>query len=153
MADEWGSPEPDVPEIAAETPATDATRPWPTWARTFLDLYGQTGNVMLSARGAGVLRQTPYQLKGRDPAFAQAWADADESATETLEAEAWRRAKQGSDKLIVFLLQARRPEVYRQRMTLDVSVRDEARRIAGDLGVNVEEALLEAERILAEARG
>lgn len=121
-SDAWGTPEPDVPAIAMpEADATDETRPWPTWAQPFLELFAQTGNVMLSARGAGVQRQTPYQLRARDEAFAQAWADADEASTQALEAEARRRGMQSSDKLLIFLLQARRPEVYRTNHRVELT--------------------------------
>lgn len=122
-SDEWGTPEPHVPAIDVEpaTPATDVTRPWPSWAQTFLDLFATSGNVMLSARGAGVNRQTPYQLKGRDEAFATAWAEADEAATQSLEAEAWKRARGGSDRLLLFLLQARRPQTYRTNARVELA--------------------------------
>lgn len=121
-SDAWGTPEPDVPAIAVEpTPATDETRPWPKWAAPFLELFSQTGNVMLSARGAGVQRQTPYQLRGRDDAFAAAWAEADEASTQGLEAIARQRAVASSDKLLIFLLQARRPEVYRQNHRVELT--------------------------------
>lgn len=119
-SDAWGVVEPDVPAIAVETPATDATRPWPTWAQPFLDLYAQTGNVMLSARGAGVERQTPYQLRGRDERFALAMAEADEASIQVLEAEARRRAMSTSDRLLEFLLKARRPATYRENHRVEV---------------------------------
>ena len=47
--------------------------------------------------------------------FARAWDDTLESAIEQLEAEAVRRAKDGSDQLLMFLLRARRPELYSER--------------------------------------
>lgn len=127
---EWGEREPDVPAIglsdqgdAADRTdtATDETRAWPKWAQTFLDLFATSGNVMLSARGAGVNRQTPYQLRGRDEAFAAAWEEADEAATQTLEAEAWKRARSGSDRLLLFLLQARRPQTYRTNARVELA--------------------------------
>lgn len=118
---EWGVVEPDVPAIAVE----DRTEPtpipaWPKWAQGFLDLFAQTGNVMLSARGAGVDRRTPYDLRARDERFAQAWADADEAATQVLEAEARRRAMATSDRLLEFLLKSRRPAVYRENHRVEV---------------------------------
>lgn len=126
---EWGEVEPEVPPIDVEpgnlgdgeTAATDETRPWPKWAQTFLELFATSGNVMLSAKGAGVNRQTPYQLRGRDEAFARAWEEADEAATQTLEAEAWRRARGGSDRLLLFLLQARRPQTYRTNARVELA--------------------------------
>lgn len=128
MADEWGAPEPDVPAIAlledlpsSDQASTPSTRPWPAWARTFLDLFATSGNVMLSARGAGVDRTTPYLMRKNDPTFAAAWEEADEAATQTLEAEAWKRARGGSDRLLLFLLQARRPQTYRTNARVELA--------------------------------
>lgn len=117
---EWGEREPGVPAIAVEEAPTHPTRPWPTWAQPFLDLFAQTGNVMLSARGAGVERRTPYDLKGRDERFALAWAEADEASIQVLEAEARRRAMGTSDRLLEFLLKARRPATYRENHRVEV---------------------------------
>ena len=121
---EWGVVEPDVPAIEVEpspTPSTDSTGPWPKWASTFLELFATSGNVMLSARGAGVNRTTPYLLRKNDAAFAAAWEEADEAATQTLEAEAWKRARSGSDRLLRFLLQARRPQTYRTNARVELA--------------------------------
>lgn len=125
---EWGEVEPDVPPIpvldsdaSSSTASTDSTGPWPSWAQTFLDLFATSGNVMLSARGAGVNRTTPYLLRKNNEAFAAAWEEADEAATQTLEAEAWKRARGGSDRLLLFLLQARRPQVYRTNARVELA--------------------------------
>lgn len=121
MSDDWGTPEPHVPAIAVEPEApTVPTRPWPKWAQPFLELFAQTGNAMLSARGSGVDRSTPYDLKQRDEAFARAWSEADEASIQVLEAEARRRAMATSDRLLEFLLKARRPAVYRENHRVEV---------------------------------
>lgn len=120
--DDWGTPEPDVPAIAMpSTPSTDSTGPWPAWCQVFLDLFAQTGNVMLSARGAGVDRTRPYQFRNRDEAFAAAWVEADTTATQHLEAEARNRAMKGSDRLLIFLLQARDPARYRPNYRVELT--------------------------------
>jgi hypothetical protein len=48
-----------------------------------------------------------------DAKFAREWAEIEEASTEQLERIAVRRASEGSDVLLIFLLKARRPEVYR----------------------------------------
>ena len=58
---------------------------------------------------------------GWDEAFAAAWEEADEAATQTLEAEAWKRARSGSDRLLLFLLQARRPQTYRTNARVELA--------------------------------
>jgi hypothetical protein len=124
----------------------------PDWVPRFLVLYAETGNVAESARGAGCSREAPYRRAKADAAFAEAWAGARETAVDHLEEVARKRAEAGSDTLLIFLLKALRPEKYRDRVTVDVSVRDEAERIAGELGVDVDAAIAEAERILADSR-
>lgn len=119
-ADAWGVVEPDVPAIAMPVDPTHPARPWPAWAQTFLDLFAQTGNAMLSARGSGVDRSTPYDLKQRDERFAVAWAEADEASIQVLESEARRRAMATSDRLLEFLLKARRPATYRENHRVEV---------------------------------
>ena len=52
----------------------------------------------------------------RDDQFALAWADVEEASTEELERVAVRRACEGSDVLLIFLLKARRPEKYRDNV-------------------------------------
>jgi hypothetical protein len=75
----------------------------------------------------------PYKRRRTDAAFRAAWAEATELGTESLEHEATRRAYHGveepviykgtqcgavtkySDTLLIFLLKARKPHVYRDR--------------------------------------
>jgi hypothetical protein len=99
----------------------------------FLDALAATGNVSHAAREARMSRSRAYQLKAADPDFAAEWSDALEAATDALDAEARRRAVDGveiphfhqgqvtgtvrkySDALLMFLLRAHRPELYRER--------------------------------------
>ena len=101
--------------------------------RAFLKALGETGNVSAAARASKVSRSHAYALKQSEPAFAAEWADALESATDLLEAEARHRAVHGvetphfhqgrvtgtvrkySDSLLMFLLKAHRPEKFRDR--------------------------------------
>lgn len=103
---------------------------------TFLKALADTGNVSQAARAAKASRSRAYQLKAEDPDFAAEWGDALEIATDALDAEARRRAIDGvesprfhqgkitgsakkySDTLLMFLLRAHRPELYRERAGL-----------------------------------
>jgi len=94
-------------------------------------------NVSAAAKKAGVPRSTAYDWYKADEAFAAAWDDAVEVAVDSLEKEAWRRARDGvlkpvyqkgekvgqvreySDQLMVTLLKAHRPEKYRDRQQLE----------------------------------
>ena len=106
----------------------------------FLEILAATGNVSRAAATSGISRGTLYAERERDSAFAAAWLEAIEAATDALEAEARRRAIEGvevtvvqggrlvhddagkpltirrySDSLLALLLRAHRPEKYRDR--------------------------------------
>lgn len=101
--------------------------------RAFLKTLSTTGNVSEAARASKLSRSHAYALKLSDLDFAAEWADALESATDVLEAEARHRAVDGvqqphfhqgkvagsvtkySDSLLMFLLKAHRPEKYRDK--------------------------------------
>lgn len=92
----------------------------------FLGSLRTTGNVGLSCTAASIGRSTVYEWRGKDEAFASAWADALEEAADVLLAEARRRAIEGveepimhqgqvvttvrrySDLLLIFLLKSAR---------------------------------------------
>ena len=116
-------------------------------------------NVSRSCELAGLGRSTAYDRRQNDPGFASAWDAALERGLDALEDEAMRRAKDGvarfvvssgkvvthpetgeplveyaySDGLTMFLLKARRPERYKDRSAVDVTV-------AGDLASRIEAA-------------
>jgi hypothetical protein len=100
----------------------------------FLQALADTGSVTTAVAVAGTSRTRVYELRKADPAFASAWEEAEEIATDRLEDEARRRAVEGvaeplvsagklvrdaddqpiivrrySDHLLLALLKARRP--------------------------------------------
>jgi hypothetical protein len=111
--------------------------------KVFLEQFAEYGNITTAARVAGIGRRTIYGWQEHDEAFAAAFRDAEIQATEVLEAEARRRAVEGvtsttpiysrgelldtivetkySDTLLIFLLKARAPEKYRERVGLEHS--------------------------------
>ncbi len=120
-----------------------------TWKPRFIEALRQTGVVTRAARAAGVGRTTAYDHYKTDPDFARAWDDALEDACDEMEAEARRRAVEGtekpvyykgevvgtireySDTLLIFLLKANRPEKYRDSFDLAKVLADiQARRPA-----------------------
>lgn len=136
----------------------------------FLDAYRDCGNISAAARLADVPREDHYYWLKTDPQYAQDFAAAEEVAIDALETEARRRAIEGvaepvywdgmqvgtkqrySDTLLIFLLKGARPHKYRERVDVTVSVRQQAEKIAGELGVSVDEVIAEANRIVAEAQ-
>lgn len=105
------------------------------WTWLFVEALKEVPNVARAAEIAGISRQRAYQLRGEDPSFAAAWDHALGSSVDALEAEAFRRAKDGTDKpvfhmgaqcgvireysdtLAIFLLKAHKPE-YREKQTV-----------------------------------
>ena len=126
----------------------------------FLALLAEGHTVKYSAKEAGVAWCVIFARRNNDPVFAEQWEEALERGTQVLEEEARRRAVKGltepvfykgeicgevqrySDVLLIFLLKARRPEVYRERF--DVSGKVEHTVITID-AVDAEIARLSAE--------
>ncbi len=82
---------------------------------TFLSVLSETGSVTQAAKAAKLDRANLYRLRKNDEAFAEAWAEAEELGVEALEDEACRRAFDGSDTLLIFLLKGKKPDKYRER--------------------------------------
>lgn len=89
------------------------------WEEKFLDLYRKSGNITLSARGAGVTRSAVYDRRESYPRFAEIMDAAKTEAIESLEAVAWERARKTSDVLLIFLLKSLKPEMYHERQRVD----------------------------------
>lgn len=91
------------------------------------------GNVSEAAEAAGINRTTAYEARKVSESFAAKWDTAIEKAIDSLEKEAFRRARDGvqkgvyhngelvatelqySDTLLIFLMKGHRPEKYRDR--------------------------------------
>lgn len=117
----------------------------PDWAQKFgkpqrelfLMQLRRSGIVSQALSGVGVTSSTVYRLRASDSAFSEAWDDAIEAATDTLETEARRRAVDGwdepiyqggelvgyrkkySDNLLAMLLRGRRA-IYRDRVDASI---------------------------------
>ena len=120
-------------------------RHWtPSLKAAFLSELGRLGTVTAAAEAVGVCRTHAYELRRNDPDFAEALTEALEEAADRLEEEARRRAVEGvvhpvmhggkrvldddgtpltirrhSDALLLALLKARRPLIFRDRLTPD----------------------------------
>ena len=67
----------------------------------FLEALADTGSVINAVAVAGTSRTRVYELRKVDPAFAAAWAEAEDIAADRLEDEARRRALEGVPELLV----------------------------------------------------
>jgi hypothetical protein len=102
----------------------------------FIEALEAGYSVTAAADEAGVHRRRLYELKDRDDAFADTWADAYQAGTDRLRDEVRRRALEGveepivsagkiittvrrySDNLLMFELKRRDP-AYRDSVTVD----------------------------------
>lgn len=117
-----------------------------TKKKAFLAAFAQCGNISHACRLADCSRTLVYKWLNEEPDFKAQFDEADTSATEALEKEAYRRACEGtlrpiyqggrkvgtirefSDTLLIFLLKGRKPHMYRDYLKTEHS---------GQIGVNV----------------
>lgn len=132
----------------------------------FLGVLASGSTVMGACDLLCISPSLVYAERERDPEFRAAWDVAIEASTQRMEQEAFRRAVRGtermvvsagrvlgtemqhSDTLLIFMLKARRPEVYRDTINIELHIRQAA--IAA--GVDPDAAVAEAQAILKEAK-
>jgi hypothetical protein len=121
------------------TPQTP--RPTPQQRKeAFLREYSRLGTILKAAPAAGIDRKSHYLWFKADPEYAELFERAKEDYLEKLEAEADRRAVEGtlrpvfyegeecghirefSDVLLIFRLKSLAPEKYRENRKIDVNV-------------------------------
>ena len=102
-------------------PRLRPTNPTSKKGERLLAVLRAGGTVTAACQAERIHRSTYYAWRAADPAFAAQADDAIESGTDVLEDEARRRALNGSDTLLIFLLKARRPEKYRERHAVQSS--------------------------------
>lgn len=76
------------------------------WIPTFLVALGGSGIISDAAKKAGVRRETAYDRRKSDPAFANDWDTAMQCAFGLLEDEAFRRGLDKSDRMLEVMLAA-----------------------------------------------
>ncbi len=108
------------------------------WRGVFIERLRATGNVTLAARGAGVNRQHVYKARKGNKKFRRLWEEALDEAVDLLDGEARRRATGTKEDvwyagrvvgtkpvydsaLLMFLLRAHRPSVYRENVAVEHS--------------------------------
>ena len=91
------------------------------WEKAYLIALAKCGNVTQSAEIAGVSRATVRERYDTYPEFRRACDDAIEESIDHLEGIARKRAEQGSDLMVIFLLKANRPHKYRDNYHVTTS--------------------------------
>ena len=87
----------------------------------FIASLRNSGNVRASCHAVGISRKTAYRWKEKWATFAAEWDEALEDSCDVLEAEARRRGMSVSDRLLMFLLKAHRPEVFGEKQQVDIT--------------------------------
>lgn len=100
-----------VPRLPVRRRVTAAS-PTPEKLATFLRHLEESGSVSLAAERTGIARNTVYERRKADPAFALGWRRAVRMAAEGLRDAAIAGAHAGDDRLLMFVLRLLRPEVF-----------------------------------------
>lgn len=115
------------------------------WRPAFLAALARSGIVLAAAEAAGIDRVTAYRERDKNEAFGAAWDAAIDESADRLEAEARRRATiVGSDRLLMAMLKAYRPERYGDRSKVELS---------GGLAVDNAEAIRRIRQALVDVLG
>lgn len=91
-----------------------AVSPTPEKLAAFLRHLEASGSVSFAARRTGIGRNTVYERRKVDPAFASGWEKAMAMAVESLRDIVIARARDGDNHLLMLLLGTLQPEIYGQ---------------------------------------
>lgn len=96
--------------------------------RTFLETFAKSGILAETCKMTAILPRNHYYWLEHDEEYREAYNIANDMATDLLEQEATRRAMNGSDLLLIFLLKARKPHIFReQKVVIGGNVQHEMR--------------------------
>lgn len=126
------------------TRAGDNPKPVRDWKPVFLIAYENKGTVKAACKIARVSRSRVYEARREDAKFAAEWDAAESRTTELLEETAFERAINGSDRLMEFLLKARRPKRYREHARVEGEADEEVSEAVND---EIEGLLAEVDRL------
>lgn len=111
----------------------------------FLRLLGEGYKVRAAANLVGIAWSSLYIKRQQDEVFRKKWIDAKAIKIEHLVCEAERRAMQGSDKLLIFLLSNYAPDKFKNTNNLAITNPD------GSLTKSVEDRAAETKALFAIA--
>jgi hypothetical protein len=138
----------------------------------FFNYFAETANVSAACAITGYARRSVYEWRVKDPEFAKRWEIADKLATSKLEEEAYNRAVFGvtrhepimhrgkivatkeiteySDTLAIFLLKARDPAKYREKIDVNVNWQLELKQAGVDPQLYMQQMIEAAKQKLLE---
>jgi hypothetical protein len=91
-----------------------AASPTPAKLATFLRHLEDRGSVSLAAQRTGIARNTVYERRKVDADFALGWKNAMEVAADALRDTAIARAREGDNRMLMFLLRTLKPDIFGQ---------------------------------------
>lgn len=109
------------------------------WKALFVAALAKSPNITAACQRAKVSRSWAYAQRDEDPEFAATWDEALEMGVDEAQGELHRRAVKGvlepvfyqgeevghirrySDTLLIFLLKAHRPEIYRETVRSELT--------------------------------
>lgn len=97
------------------------TRDTASLQKDFLSAYSRLayikpGGISKAAREADMPNSLHYRWCKEDPEYKSRFEEVREGIADMLETEAVKRAMNGSDQLLMFLLKGNKPEVYKERV-------------------------------------
>lgn len=126
---------------------------WPAdWMVGFLLAFRANGNIGQACQAAGTTRTKVYNARFSSAKFRDAYDEAREDAIDTLEQEAWGRAKSGSDMLLWKLLSSLRRSTYGEKVEINLTVKAKIEELAEQFELAPTDVMAEVERILQGER-
>lgn len=98
----------------------------PEKTEKFLEALRAGGSVAMACRASTMSRASAYWRRDKEPEFRDAWLKALEDGTDGLEDALHLRAKRDDTTAAIFLLKARRPEIYRETIRQEHTGKDGA---------------------------
>lgn len=92
------------------------------WETVFLKQFAEHGVIGLAAKRAKVDRSAIHRRRDKNSDFRAKYKEAFEASTDKLEDLAFDLAKEKSERMIMFLLRSRRPELYGENRGVQTKV-------------------------------
>jgi len=99
------------------------------WWDKWLEVFSLCGVVRTACKATGVARSVVYDHRETYPEFRARFEQAYSESTESLEQIARDRAAKSSDVLLIFLLKARKPDMYKDHVQQTGSLTIEIHRV------------------------
>jgi hypothetical protein len=118
------------------------------WHPVFLEALKAMPVVRLACEHAGISRKTAYKSRTEDAEFRTQWDDAIEDGIDIIEANCHAHARQGNERLMIFILKTRRRRLYGEKLDVDISGTLSVEEV-NEAKINLDKKIEQIEGILA----